>query len=209
MVKLKDTYFFPMSGRSFFEGVTEAGFHWFPRNAVTRTFILFPRPPKNKGFQAFSLALQSELRTNSKSEVWKKTHLSLLHIKNKFEIPATSGYRLRHTWCTKMPVMMTHLLNDSKLTGHRSDSPEISDQPVDGPGLGLLVVEGKLVKFKNHFLSVNDIYSIWSTICQFPNEKFKKRFHPWRSFKPHRTTETACMCCWISRCCQFKLGILW
>ena len=59
-----------------------------------------------------------------------------------------------------MPVMMTHLLNDSRLTGHRSDSPEISDQPVDGPGLGLLVVEGKLVKFKNHFLSVNDIYSI-------------------------------------------------
>ena len=207
MVKLKDTYFFPMSGRSFFEGVTEAGFHWFPRNAVTRTFILFPRPPKNKGFQAFSLALQSELRTNSKSEVWKKTHLSLLHIKNKFEIPATSSYWLRYTWCTKMPVMMTHLFNDSKFTSHRPESPETSVGQV-GPWT-VLAFNGQLVQFKNHFLSVNDIYSIWSTICQFPNEKFKKRFHPWRSFKPHRTTETACMCCWISRCCQFKLGILW
>ena len=62
MVKLKDTYFFPMSGRSFFEGAKEVDFHWFPRNAVTRIFILFPRPPKNNGFIAFSFAAQSELR---------------------------------------------------------------------------------------------------------------------------------------------------
>ena len=152
-------------------------------------------------FKRFSMTHQSESRINLKSEGWK-THLSLLHIKHEFEIPTTSGYRLRYTWGTKMPVMMTHLINDSKLTSHaRSSSPT-------GPWT-VWVVCRDLIKLWNHFLSVNDINSIWSTICQFPNEKFKQRFHPWRSFKPHCTTETACMCCWISRCCKFKLRILW